>query len=74
MAVGSQRAVIIEGLGLGSAPPRTRIVRRLLLAALAVTIVCVVGLAGHNGHRYFLKAASLGATSMHPQSGTAHNP
>jgi hypothetical protein len=69
MAVGSQRTVIIEGLGLASTPDRSRIFRRLLLAAIAMTVVCVVGLAGHSGHMYFLKAASLGATSMHPQSG-----
>ena len=69
MAVGSHRTVIIEGLGLASTPDRSRNFRRLLLAAFAMTIVCVVGLAGRSGHMYFLKAASLGAASMHPQSG-----
>jgi len=69
MAVGSQRTVIIEGLGLASTPNRSRVVRRALLVAIAVAIVCVVGLAGHKSHTYFLKADSLGAASMHPQSG-----
>jgi hypothetical protein len=69
MAVGHHRTVIIEGLGLSSTPGRSHVIRRLLLAAIALTVVCVVGLAGRSSHEYFLKAASLGASSMHPQSG-----
>jgi hypothetical protein len=64
MAVGSHRSVSIEGLGLGSHASRSRISRRVVLVAIALTIACIVGLTGRSGHTY-----SLSEKSMHPQSG-----